>query len=441
MNTAWIVALSLVAAGGPSKDKPATAPTPTAPGTEVWRLSLRDAIRIGLENSPVLRVVGGGDAIRIAQADADASAWTFRAAVMAHVRSVEQQYWALSEQQIQLWSREKAVELLEGIVARERADDLGHGATADVAEAQQRLEQARLALVTATSDTITTERQLRNILGLPAVDGRRIVAATPPVEAKVEPDWDRSLAAMMAHQPDILQQRESLAKSEGRVSTATDSAKSPAPPGLPGDVVDAFAAQSAKVTSDRQRVFLKQVTHQATHSMARFFLEIDANYKQFQTAKRLREAAQARLAQTRAHYEEGRTGFSIDKLLDAVGQYSDAVAQEAQYKASYNTAIAALEEAKGTLLAADGIEVVDSKPREAGSKAVGGFEPSPITRVEGAIDVDVKPADFPRSVAPKPEPREPAPAGRVIKYDVSIEGGPLPIGFKGTVSIGTPDRR
>ena len=47
----------------------------------------------------------------------------------------------------------------------------------------------------------------------------------------------------------------------------------------------AKARQTRDVLS-RQQKFLKQVQHQTTHSLARFFLEIDANYKQFQTATR-----------------------------------------------------------------------------------------------------------------------------------------------------------
>ena len=116
----------------------------------------------------------------------------------------------------------------------------------------------------------------------------------------------------------------------------------------------------------RQRAFLQQIVHQTTHSLARFFLEVDANYKQFKTAQRLRQAAQIRLESARAYYEEGKTGFTIDRLLDAVSQYADAIAQEAQFKTSYNTSIAALEEAKGTLLAYDNIAVAEGpSPRKA----------------------------------------------------------------------------
>jgi hypothetical protein len=107
----------------------------------------------------------------------------------------------------------------------------------------------------------------------------------------------------------------------------------------------------------RQRAFLQQTVHQTTHSLARFFLEVDANYKQFKTASRLRAAAAQRLEAQRAFYEEGR--IPIDRYLDAVSQFASAVAQEAQFKSTYNISIVALEEAKGTLLAYDNIAVAE----------------------------------------------------------------------------------
>ena len=146
--------------------------------------------------------------IVIARLSADAAVWVFKAEVMAHVRSIEQQYWSLAQQHVQLWSSEKAVELAREIVNREQAElVVGKGTVADVAEAQQRLEQFNLDLVTKTSDVITTERQLRNILGLPPADNRRIIPVTPPAESRLEPDWDSSLAQMVTFQPDIVQQQ------------------------------------------------------------------------------------------------------------------------------------------------------------------------------------------------------------------------------------------
>ena len=367
-------------------------------------------------------------AIVIARINADASVWNFKAAVMAHVRSIEQQYWALSQSQIQLWSREAAVRLGEEILRRERAEfEAGRGTAADLAEAQQNLERFQLAFITATSDVITTERQLRNILGLPPADNRRIVPVTAPMEARIEPNWDTSYSQMIAFSPDIVQQQllvrltelqllvarnqllpqlnlnalyqlnglgQRLDQSEAvmtgtplrgidpRIAALQRAAGLQGNPGVfrdfqswqvgltyivPIGFRNALAnTRAAQYQLLRQRAFLQQIVHQQTHSLARFFLEVDANYKQFKTAQRLREAALIRLESARAFYEEGKAGYTIDRLLDAVSQYADAIAQEAQYKTSYNTSIAALEEAKGTLLAYNNIAVNEGpSPRKA----------------------------------------------------------------------------
>ena len=59
----------------------------------------------------------------------------------------------------------------------------------------------------ATADVITTERQFRELLGLPPDDGRRIVPVSEPTTARLEPDWESSLAQMITFQPDIVQQQ------------------------------------------------------------------------------------------------------------------------------------------------------------------------------------------------------------------------------------------
>src|SRR5205807_1249451 len=125
-----------------------------------------------------------------------------KAEVMAMVRSVEQQYWALTQLQVQYWSRETAVKLGEEILRREQAKfEVGSGSIPNVAEAQEQLERFRLDLVAATGDLITTERQLRNILGLKPTDNRRIIPVTEPTTARLQPDWDVSLAQMVSFHP------------------------------------------------------------------------------------------------------------------------------------------------------------------------------------------------------------------------------------------------
>ena len=422
--------------------------------------------------------------IVIARVNADAAVWRFKADVMAMARSVEQQYWALSQQQVQLWSRETAVSLGEEILRRELAElEVGRGTTADVAEAQQRLEGFRLQLITATSDVITTERQLRNILGLPPADNRRIVPVTAPTEARVEPDWDASLAQMISYQPDIVQSQllvrlaelqllvarnqllpslnlnalyqfnglgNKLDQSEAVMTGANLRAIDPLvaqqlraaglnptpvqnnnfvtwqlgltfqmPIGFRGPLANARQAQYVLL---RQRAFVQQIVHQTTHSLSRFFLEVDANYKQFKTAGNLRAAAEERLRAQQADYEVGR--ITIDRYLEAVSEWANAVAQEAQFKTSYNTSIVALEEAKGTLLAYDNIAVAEGpQPRRAYVQAEdqqaahrqlpipndGPYVPEPI--VGPPMSDSVPPVEPPDLAPPGALPPLPAPVG------------------------------
>jgi Outer membrane efflux protein len=304
---------------------------------EVWSLTLRQAIGIGLDNSKTVRLVsfaGKGTPFKIAPLNRGIEAERFKCVAMAEVRSIEQQYWNLFQAHAALWAADRAVASTDEILKKEQAElKVGRGTIADIAEAAQALEQRNLALVARTSDVITTERTLRDLLGLPAADGRRIGPVTVPTETKLDPDWEESRAAMLANQPGIVRSRAIVKAAEGDVS------------------------HDGLARLERSKAQHEELIRQTTHSLARFFLEIDANYKQFKTASKLRVAAAQRLDAQRAYFEEGR--ITIDRFLDSVDLCATAVATEAQYKISYNSSIVGLEEAKGTLLEHDEIALAE----------------------------------------------------------------------------------
>jgi len=357
--------------------------------------------------------------IVVQRIQADISVWRFKSEVMAGLRSVEQQYWALSQAQVQYWASETAVDLGEQILKREENKYLiGQSSLPSVAEAAEQLERFKLDFVDKTANLITTERQLRNILGLPPTDNRRIVPVTAPTEARIEPNWQASLAQMVTFQPDIVQNQllvrvaelqlliarnqllpvlnldglyqlnglgRHLDQAESVMTGRTIDAINPLlqqqqraaglnpqpgrygdfntwqigltfqmPLGYRGPLANSRSAQYQLL---RQRAFLQQVVLQTSHALARFFLEVDSNYKLFKTAGRVKAAAKQRLDAQAAFYENG--SVTIDRYLDAVNRWATAVAQEADYRTRYNTAIAALEEAKGTLLAYDNIALAE----------------------------------------------------------------------------------
>jgi hypothetical protein len=396
-------------------------------------MTIGEAVRIGMYNPEAVRVLptgasgvpvgrfepagpkGGptgtiGEASRtISLVSPDADLPRFTSEVMAHVRSIEQQYWNLSQQYVQLWAVEKAVGISQAVLDREEARrKTGEGNAADVAEASQRLEQLRLDLVSRTSDVITAERQLRHLLGLPPADNRRIIPVSAPVEVKLEPDWDASRVAMLEKQPDIVRAKAFANRPVGPDPAAARVARAVLP-----DLADQAPPALPAVPESSS---LQQVIHQATHSLARFFLELDANYKQYQTAKKLRAAASDRMELQRDYYEQGR--ITLDRYLDAVSQYAAAVAQEAQHKTSYNISIVALEEAKGTLLEREKIAVV--RPAR--------FESAPPTGKGSPPESRDSRADPANSTS--------GAAGSSISFHLTINLGPRPFEVRGSLTVG-----
>jgi outer membrane protein TolC len=439
------------------------------------------------ENNPNLVGVEANRApIVIARLNADSTVWSFKSNVMAMVRSIEQQYWALAQASVQLWASETAVKLGEQIVNREQASyEVGTRKLADVAEAEEQLERFRLEYINRTADIVTTERQLRNLLGLPPADNRRIVPVTAPTEARIEPDWESSLTQMISYQPDIVQGQLVVRIAELRLLLARnqllpqlnfnslyqfnglghhlDQAEAvltgkpilaidpivqlqqrsaglnpipgvfkdfqtwqvgftfQMPIGYRGPLADVRLAQYALL---QQRAYLQQVVHQSAHQLSRFFLEVDVNYKLYKAARRLKEAAKTRLLAQKAYYETG--GITIDRYLDAVNRWANAVANEADFRTRYNTSIVLLEELKGTLLAYNNIVVaegpwpakayIQARDQQAGHGEFpvgedGNYLPRPVSR---PLQTDPVPPATPPGLGPlEPVAPMPAPGGNL----------------------------
>ncbi len=240
---------------------------------EVWSLTLHRAIGIGLDHSKAIRLISyasDGTPFKIAPLDGGVDVEAFKSAAMAMVRSIEQSYWNLVQAHAALGAADRAVTTVQEILEKEQSKlKTGRGTIADVAETSQHLEQLKLGLVTRTSEMIKTERKLRDLLGLPPSDSRRILPITTPAEAKLEPDWEQCRAAMLEHQPDLVRSKAIVAGAEKDASR------------------DGLAQLEQRKTNQ------KQLIHETTHALARSFLEIEANYKQFSAAARLRAGAAA----------------------------------------------------------------------------------------------------------------------------------------------------
>ena len=274
---------------------------------EIWSLTLRQAIGIGLDNSKTVRLIsfaGNGRPFKVSPRNAVVDAERFKSAIMTEVSSIEQQYWNLLQAHTHLWAADRAVAIAQEIHKKEQAElKVGRGTIADVAEAAQRLEQLNLDLVTRTSDVITTERTLRDLLGLPPADGRRVLPVTAATKARLDPDWEECRTAMLANQPDIARSRAIVTAAERDVS-GDGLARLERTQGVPpGGHRSGDAIASAPFLGNRREL-------PAVHDGV---------------------AAPGRCGQTIwtlsiAYFEEGR--ITVDRFLDCVSKYATAVTRK-----------------------------------------------------------------------------------------------------------------
>jgi hypothetical protein len=302
-----------------------------------WLMTLPDAIRIALDNSGIVCVVYGrlppgtvteedrrdpeaflgylpyyvaplGFAERplertpitgpfmIHRVNADTPPERFRAEDMALVRSVEQQYWVVAAQRMRVACGEQVVMTAADLIKKEQAEPTGcSGCNVYLVDATIRFAQFEKDMKARTAKLADADRRLRLLLGLPASDGRHIVAVTPPIDQAVACDPRN---------------------------------RGPA---------------------------------------------VDAGYRQYQQAKQHRLDAARRLAANKAWYDEGR--ITITRYFDIISQHAEAVAAEADRASEYNAAIAAMGEAKGTLLADRFILVIDQPLRTPKNWVAGPDEP------------------------------------------------------------------
>ena len=78
---------------------------------EIWSLTLRQAIGIGLDNSKTARLIsfaGNGTPFKVAPRNAVVDAELFKSAIMTEVSSIEQQYWNLVQAHTHLWAAGRA---------------------------------------------------------------------------------------------------------------------------------------------------------------------------------------------------------------------------------------------------------------------------------------------------------------------------------------------
>lgn len=328
--------------------------------------------------------------IVIAQLSVDQSFFSFKGQVQQLVQGVISAYWSLVAARTELWAREKQVEQAKVAFDREEAQfRVGLVDIGDVSQPRLALANFKANLVLAQANVIQREAALRNLLGLPPEDGQRLVPSTPPTRDRLEFQWVELVETAQRLRPDLIQLHLILMADQQRLLQADNLAR----PALNAQAIQSWnglrgrALNGNTVSSQlndnpnwtlgvtfevplglrdsratlrnrqliitRDRANISQGLHQTEHDLATNVRSLDQLYAQYEAFKETRAAARQNLE---VQFEEEKAGRVIFlNVLQAITNWGDAVSSEANALTQYNSSLASLEEATGTILDTHGV--------------------------------------------------------------------------------------
>jgi hypothetical protein len=356
----------------------------------IWQLPITEAIRAALEADGRTRVVywepvplcdcfspaptkrrpssvPGTAPYVIAPIDRDVSIWQFKANATEIARSVEAPYRRLAERHVRAWACEKAVELATPVFEREESARNAPGKLSpaqldDLFETEREFRQLEDDEKAALIEILTAERKLRDVLQLQVPQNYRVVPVSGPDEHRGERDWDRCRSTTEVSRPDLVLARAGIRTAQARKFGAE--VLEFAAIRLPVLDLDAASRRSrAALNNLRQaEARLRQTDLRAQLHLSRGITQFDATLASLDAAREARLAAQERMDEQRALYEECE--IKAVRYFDAIREFVAAVALEARCSAEHNIALVDLEATMGTLLRFREIDVVPGRPPE-----------------------------------------------------------------------------
>lgn len=361
-------------------------PSRFQPGVFPLSPQTRSAVELSY-TQPLLR--GGGVdpnlvPIVLARIDTERSYFQFKDSLQALVQSVVEGYWAVVSARTDVWARRQQVQQGSEAFERQKARLGTFSDLADVAQARLALANFRASLVSAEANLLQREAALRNVMGLPPTDQRKLVPTTPPTLARLEFQWDELIRLAGERRPDLIELKlileadeqqllqannlalpsvdavmlyrwnglEGTAPSRAQISSGSDQftdwtlgVNFSVPLGLRQARA---AVRQRELLLARDRANLQQGVHNAVHILGGNIRNLDQFYEQYEVFRETREAARENLNQQLA---ENRRGLAIFlNVLQAISSWGDAVSAEAQSLTQYNSELARLERQTGTIL-------------------------------------------------------------------------------------------
>jgi outer membrane protein TolC len=339
--------------------------------------------------------------IVIARLNTERSYFQYKDSVQEMVRGVIEGYWNLVLARTQEWATRIQVEQSEYAFTLAKERKLaGLGSASDVAQARVTYTQFKAQLVAAEANVLDREGALRNILGLPPEDGRRIVPTSAPTSKRLRADWDQVIHLAEQRRPDIVEakliveaDRQQLLQAQNQALPRLDATASYRWNGLSGEMPNGehisthageftdwtigvnfavplgrrqgrAAVRQQRLLIARDQADLGQTVFAAVQDLALSVRELDSAYEQYEALKETREAAYINLDVQIQQYLARRIPYL--NVLTAINDWGTAISAEAQQLLAYNIDLALIERQTGTILETHGLVFYEERFRAAG---------------------------------------------------------------------------
>ena len=344
--------------------------------------------------------------IVIAQMNNQISQADFEISLRSYVRDLYSAYWDLVRQyavyQSVLNSQELAYETWQTVLAKGKADLEGGEANKEAQARAKYYNYRREVQIALGGDSgrgglYVAERRLRQLIGLPAVDGQLLRPIDDPVTARFVFDYDHLVARAMKGRMELRRQStkvrqqqlrliaaknfllpqmdligryrlrgfgDDLTGSGARFSSAYDDFASldhqewefGVEMGVTAGRRQAHAAvRHAQLQLARERVILCEQQRMVRHETSDAFAEVSSAYFAMQSSSEQVAASKERLKASEALFEADK--IQIEFLLDAQEELLRAELQMAADQARYSLSLVEINNTSGTLLRDIGVNI------------------------------------------------------------------------------------
>jgi outer membrane protein TolC len=356
-----------------------------------------------------------GEGILLARIRFDQQRADFERVVNFQLLNVEAQYWNLYGAYVSLYALDQAVRMSHEVwKVSLRQLEVGKIGLLELAGARAQYEQFRASRIQALDAVMEAERLLRVLLGMVINDGKRLVPSDAPTLAPYKADWVAALQDAITLRPELLMARqdlrtkqlnviaqETLLKPDLRfVSTYTavgtgtrldgngqfldgtstyrtsNALRAMASDhfndwsmGLNLNVPIGFrfeqgTVRQAKLLLAQSYATLKEQEIKLQNQLAKQFRLIETNYEVIRSRRAEREAWAERISKYLEQVKAGKIIIGQDTaggtaIFDAQRQWTTALQNEYSAIVAYNTALAAFQFAKGTIMNYDNIKIAE----------------------------------------------------------------------------------